>query len=363
MKILVVLGWATGFGGVEKVVRLFTEEMRARGHEVVIALDQTGVQSTEWLQGQTWSSIDLGMESHGRMWKVRRVGVCVDLLMRVRPDIVLVDIPYWLKSMRFAKALLWRRKKPLLASWVHTHIDDSAAKWLQYADCHLAISKVNSERLVRTMSEEKIRIVHNPVVLPEQPVPRARLGAPHFVFIGRLAREKRVDVLLTAVSKLSSDIDWRLSIIGDGPHRTELRRLQSTLDIPSERITWHGWQADPWACIDDASALVLPSPHEGFGLVLVEALARGVPVIISDTQTALQDVVVGRGAGWNFRSNDPLALSRILQGLGSGALRLSDAAYLASLSKPYGVASWIANFEQALQELLHDHRMTQRTNG
>ncbi|GMA61165.1 glycosyltransferase [Alicyclobacillus fastidiosus] len=362
MKILLMLGWATGFGGVEKVVQLFTEEMGARGHEVVIALDKTGVQSTEWLKGYNWSPMDLGMEENGVTWKARRVAVCVQLLLRIRPDIVLVDIPYWLKSMQLAKTVHGRRHRPLLASWVHTHIDDSAAKWLQHADCHLAISKVNSDRLASTVNTEKIRIVHNPVILPEHPVRRSSLDSPHFVFIGRLAQEKRIDVLLTAVSKLSSDIDWHLSIIGDGPYRNELRELQSSLDIPFERVTWHGWQRDPWACVNDASALVLPSPHEGFGLVLVEALARGVPVIISDTQTALQDVVVGRGAGWKFRSNDPHALSCILQGLGSGALRLNDAAYLISLSKPYGVASWIANFEQALRELLDYHRMTQRTN-
>jgi glycosyltransferase involved in cell wall biosynthesis len=106
-------------------------------------------------------------------------------------------------------------------------------------------------------------------------------------YVGRLVEEKGVDLLLRAVARLGGG--WRLSVLGDGPHRTRLRELAAELGL-GESVTFES--PLPTAKMPQyyhtLDALVLPSrarPHwkEQFGRVLIEAMACGVPVVGSDS--------------------------------------------------------------------------------
>lgn len=351
MKILVLLGWASGFGGVEKVVRVFADFMTKEGHEVSIAIDRTGVKSTRWLEGCRWRFVDVGMEQSGIVWKVRRVAVCAGLLLSIQPDVVITDIPYLLSCLHRARRFTAGLSRPVIASWVQTHLGPSSARWMRYADGHLALSQEHMDIIAdMTGRPDGIRVVNNPVMAPETLVRRSEPDSPHLLFIGRLAPEKRVDLILVALSELL-DTGWTLTIIGEGPAREELQALARSLSLPSGRVTWTGWLEEPWTHVRDATVLVLPSPREGFGLVLIEAMARGIPVITSDGQSALAHLLLEGGAGWQFPRGDAHRLAAILRGIAVGAVPLPDPVALSQLCKPYQVEEWGAHFERCLQEL------------
>ncbi len=104
------------------------------------------------------------------------------------------------------------------------------------------------------------------------------------VFVGDLIERKRVDLLIQAFARVrASGQPVRLLVIGDGPKRKKLIHLARILNL-SEYIIFAGRQEQikVAAFLAKASLLVLPSSHESFGIVLVEALLCGLPVIATD---------------------------------------------------------------------------------
>lgn len=98
-------------------------------------------------------------------------------------------------------------------------------------------------------------------------------------FLGRLASEKGIDLLLTALAMLPPS--YKLLIAGDGPARGALRELTATLNL-EKRVNFLGWVSDKRSFFSKISVLVVPSTQaESFGLVVTEAMAWGVPVIAS----------------------------------------------------------------------------------
>jgi glycosyltransferase involved in cell wall biosynthesis len=121
-------------------------------------------------------------------------------------------------------------------------------------------------------------VLPNPVVEHVEPrSPRAH-PRPRIVSIGRLVEAKGHDLLIDAAALLTKrGLDFELAIHGEGPMRPELEsRIESS--ALGDRVTLAG-HADSRAVLAEADLLVLPSRREGFGNVLVEAMAAGVPVL------------------------------------------------------------------------------------
>lgn len=123
-----------------------------------------------------------------------------------------------------------------------------------------------------------------PVPPPGTGFRRAPAATPQFVFVGRLGREKGVAVLLDAFATvLAAHPAARLRIVGDGVERAPLERRVAALGITGQ-VEFVGAVPGPEVerYLGDAWALVAPSLWaEPLGLVAVEALVRGVPVVAS----------------------------------------------------------------------------------
>ena len=104
------------------------------------------------------------------------------------------------------------------------------------------------------------------------------------VFIGRLDSYKRVDWLIEAL--LEIPIQWRLSVIGDGPKRQQLELMRSTLPVSPNQIIFYGKVAEEKKLdlLSKSHLLVLPSDrcNEAFGIVQLEAMASGIPALSFD---------------------------------------------------------------------------------
>ena len=138
---------------------------------------------------------------------------------------------------------------------------------------------------------------------------------PFFLAINRFIPIKNLATLLHAYAAYRTDPGsdpWRLVLVGDGPERTALEALTASLDAPD--VTFAGFQQ-----IDTlpeyyarAGAFVHPSFKETWGLVLNEAMASGLPVLISDRIGAAQDLVIPESNGFLFNPESTTALASVM---------------------------------------------------
>ena len=126
---------------------------------------------------------------------------------------------------------------------------------------------------------------------------------PYVLFLSRLHPKKGLDVLIkafVAVHKNREFSEWRLVIAGDGDatYVNSLKQLVSS-NSADEIVSFIGWVSgdEKRDVIRNASLLVLPSSQENFGLCVLEALAEGVPVIVSSDVNMANDIADAR-AGW-----------------------------------------------------------------
>lgn len=116
--------------------------------------------------------------------------------------------------------------------------------------------------------------------------------AVRFLFVGRLTRLKGLDVVLQALSELCSYV-WTLDVLGEGSQRAELEELSEGLGL-HERVHFRGAVSNDnvGEFMSESSCLLFPSHSEGMGLVVLEALSIGLPVIASDLE-ALREFAEG----------------------------------------------------------------------
>jgi L-malate glycosyltransferase len=112
--------------------------------------------------------------------------------------------------------------------------------------------------------------------------PGRRAPTRDIVFVGRLAPIKRLDLLLNAIALVKRNIpDVRVSIVGDGPLRTALEQNVSEMGL-AKNVVFEGHRSDVSSVLGEARLFVLTSDTEGVSLSVMEALACGVPTIVSN---------------------------------------------------------------------------------
>lgn len=214
-------------------------------------------------------------------------------------------------------------KKPKIISWIHGEPEYyGGEEWLNYSNSHIAISTDIGKKIKNIVRDNGIvYYVGNPVDtkgLKSITKPKNKM---RLLYIGRLENnQKRLDVLFNGLKDLK--FDWELDIIGSGEHENQLKDLAKYLKI-DKNINWIGWKEDPWSFIQESSALVITSDYEGFGLVMVEALSRGLTVISTDTSGA-KDIIIEGINGWIFEKGNSKELANILKEIDTGKRKLPD---------------------------------------
>ena len=133
--------------------------------------------------------------------------------------------------------------------------------------------------------QEKIGVFGYYLAVPAEPWPavnRSVDGVFRFVAAGQLIRRKGFDLLLAALAGLEG-MPWRCDLYGNGPLRNELRRAAERFQI-ADRIGFHAPLPNEAIrrAIAGSDCCVVPSRHDGWGMVVNEALIAGTPVVCSD---------------------------------------------------------------------------------
>ena len=194
----------------------------------------------------------------------------------------------------------------------------------RYADAAVACSSgVAAELSARAaLPRERVSVVYNPILdesFPDRlaaPPPHpwlVRRDAPVFVTAGRLVRQKDQATMLRALADPAAPPGARLIVLGAGPLREELEVLAGGLGI-SARVCFAGFQIDPLPWMRHADGFVLTSRLEGFGNVLVEALACGTPIISTNCRFGPAEILSHGQYGRLVPVGDARALAIALAG-------------------------------------------------
>lgn len=169
------------------------------------------------------------------------------------------------------------------------------------AQAIITVSQGIAEELSHTLkaSYSAIKVIYNPVVdnktslKAQAPLDHSWLTPgqpPVFVAVGRLVKQKDYPALIRAFAKLRQKHSAKLIILGEGNLRSQLEKLVRQLDLEGD-ISLAGFVENPYAYMSRARALVLSSVWETFGVVLVEALACGCPVISTDCDYGPREIL------------------------------------------------------------------------
>lgn len=273
-------------------------------------------------------------------------------LWRRRHRIDVIHVHALTDALYSARWLARRRGIPLLFEMTLVGEDDplsvrqggnrlQGARWRAFADCdgYVAISPALAARYREAgLSDERLWIIPQAVDTArfeppsDRPALRRELGlpeeAPVLVFVGSLVRRKGIDVLLHAWGLIHGRRPGaRLVLVGKGTFDDEEARgfldaCLGRLDPGArEALVMPGLRDDPESWLQAADLFVFPSRREGFGAVIVEAMACGLPCVVAELE-GITDFIFTGDEATVVPQEDPEALARaVLRILGADARR------------------------------------------
>ena len=236
----------------------------------------------------------------------------------------------------------------------------------RHADFALPVSEEVAEALRAKGYKGRVDVLPlavNVAALRPDEAAEPRVGTPTIGYVGRLATEKGVDTLLEAMSRLGAH-EARALIVGEGADRGRLERLSQALGL-GDRVEWPGYVphdrvASEYRRMD---VLVVPSRtvsswKEQFGRIVIEALACGVPVLVSDSGE-LPRLIERTGGGWVVAEGDADALAAALRSvLPDREERVRrGAAGRAYVERELSLDAIAARFASVVSEVLEAHTM------
>jgi len=366
MKVLMFHNRYRQLGGEDLSTEQETEALRSQGVEVIRAdfdneLPAEGASSL----GAPLDTLRIGWQS---AWSPRSHDQARDLCEQHRPDVAHVQ-NFWMRltpsvhagchaagvptvqalrnyRLLCANALLLRDGRPCedcigkvpwrgvvrrcyrdscLASVAVTRmiVENRWRKtWETQVDAFLTLSEHARSRFMRAgFPRDRVFVKPNCVPAPRE-MPGPASASNQILYLGRLSKEKGVDVLLRAWKDAGLGHHGRLMIAGDGDERPALEAAASTVGLRPPEVVFCGRRpaAEIPSLIQAARAVVLPSlAYETFGRPVVEAFASGRPAVVSNLGAPAEIVEHGR-TGLHFASGDAVslgaALTKVLTGPG-----------------------------------------------
>lgn len=228
---------------------------------------------------------------------------------------------------------------------------------IKQADSIVAVSNTVANDMKNMLrSDLDIQVIYNPVIssdfeekINETVVwPWEEWTCQTIIFVGRLAKVKRLDLLLNAFAECRKQIPIRLLVVGSGPEEKSARILAENLNL-GDSCKFLGHQDNPAAWISKSDLLVLCSDVEGFGLVLVEAMACGIQVLSTDCPDGPAEILDNGHFGRIIPMNNVKALALgVIECIQDPLL---SEAQLKAYAEKFTVENAVAQYQALLCEL------------
>lgn len=329
MKILFVLPRMVT-GGVERVTLRLVAELQQRGHECAFALRRA---YGEFLQEAQGLCPVYEIAAGGLHQFVPKLSQLIQIWQPTHIITAFADIGFLthLAINRSSKKVFWAHgvhathdlitAEPNIIGRLRFELDKIFASTV-YKKCDAIVAVSNGVRQdildKFKVIQNKVITIYNPVLDDTQLIPKAPKDIPNnripkIVALGRLTRQKGFDILIEAMTKVPQS--WQLDIWGDGEDKQILRNLIDKHEL-QQHIFLRGNTDQPLEKLRQADLFVLSSRFEGFGLVLVEALASGCHIIATDCPHGPKEILENGRWGVLVENEDPATLAAgIIQGL------------------------------------------------
>lgn len=217
-----------------------------------------------------------------------------------------------------AEHTTWSRSELLARPTVGWQVRTSMHHVFPHADGIVAVSQGAADDLAQfaQLDRQSIQVIYNPVVsaLPDRapvecdPAAWWQGGHRRLLAVGTLKSIKAYDTLIDAFARLCSRVDARLLILGEGSERNALEAQVKRLGLQGQ-VFLPGFVKDPGPFYQRADLFVLSSYAEGFGNVVVEALAAGTPVVSTDCPSGPREILADGRFGQLVPVGDAAALA------------------------------------------------------
>lgn len=368
--------------GVSTSIQTFARELIAKGHQVTLIAPDYGRSTSERFEILRIPSRYLPIDPEDRMLRVGRLRRHRAALMAAGFDLVHIQTPFF---AHYAGLGLARRLAvPTVASY-HTFFEQYfdkyvtflPAAWLRYVARRFSAAQCNDVDGLVVPSRAMLRVLRGyGVETPAQVIPtgieldqfrpgdglgfRARWKIPKdrpvLVNVGRIAHEKNIDFLLRMLIKVKEVVPNVLLVLaGEGPARRMLEALARELGL-SGQVLFVGYldRGGPLEdCYSAGDLFVFASRTETQGLVVLEALALGLPVVSTAVMGTREILVNGRGSLIAEEDEDDFA-AKVIRVLHDAELR----AHLSRTASVYA-AEWsspiLADHMLAFYRTILDH--------
>jgi len=274
-------------------------------------------------------------------------------LERWQPDALIVEAnPRYLNTRR-AVSWMHEHKKPVLGWGLGAPRlkglfgglrSGSRRRFLSMLDGMIAYSQRGArEYQALGFSPERVFVASNAATAkPTHPCPTRSESfgeRPILLFVGRLQRRKRLDLLLEVCASLPQAQQPRLQIVGEGPAQAELQALAARV-YPETEFPGSKYGEELESYFKGADLFVLPGTG---GLAVQQAMTFGLPVIVAQGD-GTQDDLVGTANGWRIPADDPVALQAALREALADSMRLRRMG-----TESYRIVSQEVNLEAMVQ--------------
>jgi glycosyltransferase involved in cell wall biosynthesis len=273
MNRLLFVTSATSGGGAEKSINSVADELASRGWDVVLAPLSGNIgelQNKKFQIGDTHSSCNS-----------RALGIFISivkmnfLVKKWKPDSIVLncEVPELVGAFLFTKSKLivvqhtsipWKKHRML--GWiVRKLIRFRKATWCGVSD-HFQIWPFGITVFSVLPNPLEVELMTKPSPIPTHLI--------RLLYVGRLSEEKNPKTAVEVAAMLNVELE----IVGTGSLLTSLKTIAQELGV---RVNFHGYLDNPWTVYKPGDLLIVPSKFEGDGLVILEALKHGIPMIIA----------------------------------------------------------------------------------
>ena len=316
MRLIFIANILNPVGGLERTLADKSNWMVAQGHEVLLLTYMQGHEPIYYPLDKRVQHVDLDtplykmyqVPPYARFWKYQKIHRTFrrrlsDVITSFKPDVISITIPntedFVYDMLRVAKGVricieshlassFHLLNKPFTERFIYRLFPPIKA----YRRCDLLISLTQFD--AKSWSDRGVKnvtIIPNPVTQYSDQLPVVQRKPGRIIAVGRMYKQKRFNRLIDAFSIIAEKHpSWTLDIYGEGPLREDLQMHIESLGL-QERIHLNEPTHDIYAEYLRSEFFVLSSDFEGFGLVIVEAMACGIPVVSTDCPYGPSEIV------------------------------------------------------------------------